>query len=741
MITEDGKKLNMSRLRSARTKYFTNYWTYKRTFWDEFDYTKLSNIMYLMKTSKNDKTTFNDITIMADTETSKKKKGEENHVCAWSIALRAYDRNLVTLWGKTPSDMMKCMRQIQNNMKGDKTIVYFHNLGYDYTFLRLFLFREFGKPIKQLIIKPYLPIYIEFAGGLILRDSLILSGCSLEKWADDLEVEHKKAVGKWDYNKIRDQKTERFSLNELDYIENDVVAGVECIDAFRTALGKKIHQMPWTMTGIVREGIRKRAPKNAHERFLAAAVSFDQYLKLTKVYHGGFVHGNRHYYGFVIRRGDKIGGYTWEWIDGWDFASSYPFCMLTRKFPAEAFHPEDDMNIQDILSSAEDYAYMFKLRLFNVRLKSPKMPMPCLSVSRAEHVVDPVIDNGRITSCAYWEGYCNEVDLKVYCQVYDFDLELSNCVEVECALKDYLPRWITDYVYELFVEKCKLKGKDPILYALAKARLNSLYGLFVQHSISEDIIEEFDFDPEKELYHKFEICDPEDPDREQKEHEYFSKKYDEYISKRNSILNYQIGVWVTSYAFENLFELGKCIDYKNGGQWFYSDTDSIYGTLFDQQKIDAYNKRCKDILIERGYPAVKLPDDEKEYWLGVAEHHETKDRYSEFCFVGAKRYVGRKLSDNKLHLTVAGVPKKGVCELFDDITQFKKGKVFRGEFTGKKLHKHFRVPEIYIDEWGNETGDSIDLSPCDYELDAMECMTDWDPFAPLEIEVQNYDEE
>ena len=52
----------------------------------------------------------------------------------------------------------------------------------------------------------------------------------------------------------------------------------------------------------------------------------------------------------------------------------------------------------------------------------------------------------------------------------------------------------------------------------------------------------------------------------------------------------------------------------------------------------------------------------------------------------------------------------------EDIRNFKPGFTFDGEKSGKKLHTYKFVDDIYIDENGNETGDSVDLSPCDYIL-------------------------
>ena len=59
---------------------------------------------------------------------------------------------------------------------------------------------------------------LKFDNGIILKDSLILAQCKLEKWANDLNVHHKKAVGSWDYDLIRHQD-HQFTDEELHYIE------------------------------------------------------------------------------------------------------------------------------------------------------------------------------------------------------------------------------------------------------------------------------------------------------------------------------------------------------------------------------------------------------------------------------------------------------------------------------------------------------------------------------------------
>ena len=172
------------------------------------------------------------------------------------------------------------------------------------------------------------------------------------------------------------------------------------------------------------------------------------------------------------------------------------------------------------------------------------------------------------------------------------------------------------------------------------------------------------------------------------------------------------GVWTTSYALRNLMDLGKCIDYDNGGIWCYSDTDSIYAVGMNKEKVRQYNQRCIDKLKANNYSAVTVEG--KTYYLGIAEHEGS---YKEFKFTGAKRYCKRDL-EGKLSITVAGVPKSGVKCLDDDINNFKPLICFDGITTGKLQHEYNYVNEIYIDEKGNITGDNINLNPCDYILDS-----------------------
>lgn len=701
--------------------YFKNYHKYKMMPWDKFDYDILSrNIMYYKKKGKFQKGTWNDVIIAADTETSKSHEVSSdplpNHVVAWTISIRAYHCNICTIYGTKPSEMMQALNKIRSALKGDEFYVFFHNLAYDYVFLRLFIFKYFGKPVKELNTKPHYPIMLKFDNGMVLKDSLILAQCKLEKWAKDLDVHHKKAVGSWDYDLIRDQGC-TFTRAEQRYIENDTLALVECLDAFCIALKKNISTIPYTATGIPREEVRERAKQhNGHRDFLRKAPTYEQFNKLMQLYHGGYAHANAFYIEDILD--DKVTKCK-------DFASSYPFCLIAFKYPNGAFKPFDkDVTPEYILKHSERYAFIFRCSFRNIRLKQSRHPMPALQASKCEVSINMDIDNGRVRQAGYVALYITEVDLEVLADQYTW--EECICSKVEFTTKAYLPRWFTDYVFELYSEKCRLKPiskQDPVAYALAKSRVNSVYGLCCQKSIRENFLEvvepgEYKINKEGDTAY-FESGEyRQDYDKDMK------KEYEKYLNNHNSVLPYQWGVYCTAYAFRNLFRLGDCVNkyYLKDGRyaypphWYYSDTDSCYSDDWNEDKVKAYNDNCKELLKANGYGPVVVNG--KEYWLGIAEPDA---EYSEYCVLGSKRYAGRSVEDKRLHITVAGVPKKGAECLKDDLKNFDRNFIFDGRTTGKLAHFYiFSTDGIYIDNFGNEIGDSIDLKPCDYRLDSTD---------------------
>lgn len=705
-------------LESNRRDYILKNWEYQRVNYKCFNYKFLENTIF-RKCSRWCDDTYNDITIMVDTESSKKhedvykfkyhKNGEiekiyeadDNHVVVWTLSIRLFEIDIVTLWGRTPSELIECIEMIHGVLSGKLTYFYIHNLSWDWIYLRKFLIKKFGIPVKQLNTKSHYPIYIEFPNGVVLRDSLILAQRGLAKWGSDLKIQAKKAKGDWDYDVIRNQDTKLTDL-EMHYAEFDTLGGTQCIDTLKLQLNKHIGEMPYTATGILREDVKRKGKlNNAKKQFNKLCPDFHLYQIMhgTKeklgIFHGGYVHGNREYIGSNLLCG----------VQGYDFKSSYPFIEVCFKFPMTKFVElgKESVKPDYILRNAKDHAFIFKFRAVNIHLKESSFPMPPLQFSKT-HTVDAVVDNGRIIGARMLEGYFNEIDLYLINKYYTWEDGDANCFEIYTAKKDYLPKWYRDIVFNLFKDKCELDGVEgmEINYILSKYKLNATYGLMVQAWDKKEFVEIYETTPDHQDNDYIENPDktPEDI-------------FNETIKKRSTILPFQWGCWVTSYAMYNLFKLGECCKV-----WLYSDTDSVYGVGWNKAKVKRYNQGCLKKLKAAGYDSVTVNGN--VFTLGVAETKRA-DKYTEFKYQGAKRYCGRSLKDNELHLTCAGVPKSGGSKcLNNDIKNFKKNFVFDGNITGKKLHTYRIVDDIYIDEHGNETGDSIDLSPCDYKLDDIE---------------------
>lgn len=712
--------MTRSEVIEAKQAYIDANIKYCRHWWQGWSYNKLRHCTFVSyKKGKNHKNeSYSDLIIFADTETSKShtnttytEKGilkyntVTNYVVIWTITLRIYGRNLVTLYGHSPRDFCKCMQLILDNTRGDNHLCFFHNLSYDYTFLRRFLYEAFGEPVYQLATKPHYPVIIEFENGLTLRDSMILFQRSLEKTAKDLNVEHQKAVGFWDYEKIRNQNNQEYTEDELTYAEFDTLAGAECIEKEMELLNKKLLELPLTATGIPREQVRIRGAENkAHEKFKFMVPELEVQEMLEESFHGGFTHGNRHIINYI----------QYGLTQAYDFSSSYPFCMLSEKYPVEKFRKVDgNMTIDQILKLNKNNAFVFKLILVKPKLKDYLEPLPTLQFSKCETALNPILDNGRILTADYVSIVLNDIDLEVIASQYTATKHIVTDVHV--ARKEFLPKWFCDYIFSLYKDKTELKGVDEILYRMQKGTLNSTYGMCVQKPIKSDIQEDYATGD----YFYAELDD-----------ETLNKKYKQYTDSFNSVLPFQWGLYVTSYAMRNLLlGLVPCAE-----KVFYCDTDSCYGQNWDMDKLNAYNESCKEKLINNGYECVM--HNGREYWLGIAE---LDGEYTEFMVQHSKCYAGRSKKDGELHITVAGVPKHAASELKNDINNFRPGFIFSGLTSGKKTHTYNFVETIYTDERGNLIGDNIDLTPCDYKLNSINHVPDLDELLTEEIEVQQYE--
>lgn len=624
---------------------------------------------------------------------------------------------LATYYCHTISELFLFLDRLQNHftdIKEKKMIIYVHNLSYDYVFLRNRLFKKYGYPINSLAVKTHKYVSLDF-GFFEFRDSYILTQKSLEKLTNDEHIEITKAVGYWDYNKLRSPHSYR-TENEKFYVNVDTISLCLALRSVMNSRNVNTGSCPLTSTGFIRNEARRRSRiisdgKKWRNKFKELELSYEDYIFLEKVFHGGYTHANRYYIGELLYN-----------LKSFDFASSYPAVLLYKKFPMTPFK-KGTFTINQILNTSDNYAYFGMLIMKNVKFKMCEA-MPSIAKAKCEILSkDAIIDNGRVISADLVAVPFSDPDLEIYLEYYDYDF--ANVKDVRYSKKEYLPNWFRDFVQELYFNKCTLKEKDPINYAISKTFINAMYGMLAQKILREIIEENYD------------NCDWTVDSQSEED---FAK----YYTNRNSFLPYQWAIWVTAYAQNNLFKLGRCCK-----EWVYSDTDSCKGFDWNLDKVKQYNDDIRKTAEKVGYGIVKYEG--KEFIIGQAEDETDKNLITEFITLGCKRYCYRqttKKGENLLHLTVAGVPKVAVAELKNDITNFGKGFIFHGFLEDNENYKgsnkmrpeyHINNDITYIEILGEkvEIGSYINLKYVDYILDQT---LEYDPETglPFTYDVSRY---
>lgn len=655
-----------------------NYFTLEQK--DEFLNISMNNAEIVTST-KGKKSYFN-IASAFDIETSSfYENGEKRAICyIWQFGLNGnviIGRNLeefknFTFW----------LSRKLNLSEKRRLIVYVHNLGYEFQFIRKWFLWEESEYEKVVADKERSPIkatskefWIEF------RCSYRLSGYSLESTAKNLtKYKVKKLVGNLDYEKIRHSKT-ILTPAELQYCINDVLVIMayvqEEIENFNG-----IQNIPLTNTGKVRLYCKKAClgnGKNEGKKFKEytrlmqkMTLTKEVYLALKRAFQGGFTHANAFYSGSEIDN-----------VSSFDFTSSYPYVMIAFKYPMRSAFKIDSKNIKgykDLKYYVEEFNCLMDIRLKNVVSKSlfGEIKDNFISVSKCMELKNPVIDNGRIVTADEFIITITEVDFWIICQAYKFKFEILNFYVFE---KNYLPSNFIKAILKLYADKTELKGVEgkEIEYLRSKGMLNSCYGMSVT-----DIVRN------SSVYDNYEN----DWIKDEKNIE---DEIEKYNVKKDRFLFYAWGVWVTAYARYNLFNA--ILQLKN--DYVYSDTDSVkFINLNKNQYIfDNYNKSVKEKLLqvsrELNIPIEQFkPKTIKgvKKMLGVFDYEGT---FKKFKTLGAKRYM--YLDDkNELHITVAGLSKKASKYLIEKygikkaFTMFRKGMIIPAEYAGRMTH-------IYLD--------------------------------------------
>lgn len=523
--------------------------------------------------------------------------------------------------------------------KSIKAVIWVHNLAYEFHFLTNFLeWKEvFAKtPHKPMKCIPKKYPNIEF------RCSYMLTRLSLESWGK--QIGHYKDVGYLDYEKIRTPLTP-LTDEEMQYGEDDCLVVYYGIEKYKNQY-KNIRNIPLTQTGTVRKVVKESlTSEKDYVKFIKKLLPKDpvEYKRLMNVFSGGYTHANRYYSGSVVK------GY----IEHYDFTSSYPSVMISEKYPMTPWF----YMVNKTLPSDEDMernAYLLKLKFKNIRCKKFNTYLQ----SNKCYCSNPKYDNGRIIKADELETLMTEQDWLTVRECYQW--ESVEVIYKYRSRKKYLPKKFIDYILELYHNKTALKDIEEMedLYMQSKQYINSLFGMTVTAIVQPDV-----------------VFDGKDWSIKSLDEDFVKGRLDKLRDwrprEKRYFLSYSWGCWITAYARRNLW---KCI-LDCDKKCIYCDTDSIFvrgkhDFNWYNEEITAKIKKASEEVgfdFEKTRPKTKYGV-EKPLGLFLAE-----EPCCEFITLGAKRYVERRIKDNKLHLTVSGINKEAVSMLNNHIENFKDG--------------------------------------------------------------------
>lgn len=614
----------------------------------------------------------------------------------WMIGLGGY-----CIMGRTWDNWLYAINKISEYCglcRDVRLIMYVHNLGYEFQFMRKHLEWE-----HVFSIENRKPVYCLSDIGIEFRCSYILSGYSLQHLSNELQVyDVKKLSGNLDYKLIRHRNTP-LTENEISYCVNDVLVVMAYIQETINREGD-ITQIPLTKTGYVRRYCKRQCigtSKHRNEKYRdfihTLNLDADEYKQLRRAFAGGFTHANAEHSNKTLYD-----------VDSWDFTSSYPCVMLAEKFPMSSSQLVSIQSMEELEHNIDLYCCLFDVEFIN--LESTQLYEQYLSISHCWGLSGYSANNGRLVSANHCYTTLTDVDYKIVKKFYTWDeIRIANFRRYR---RGYLPTEFIKSIINLYVDKTTLKdveGKE-IEYMQAKANLNSCYGMAVTDICREDI-----------TYIDDEWSTSE-PDIEKA------------IEKNNRALGrflfYPWGVWVTAYARFNLFTgIVECAH-----DYVYSDTDSIKMLNGDRhtEYIERYNNNItRKLRIAMKYHGIDdsmicpKTKDGIEKPLGVWDY---EGHYKQFKTLGAKRYLINQ--NGKYKLTVAGLTKQialkymlfGDMEIRSVFDEFTNGMYIPIGFTGKNTHTYIDSYHsgFVIDYLGDrieyEELSSIHLESADYSL-------------------------
>ena len=600
------------------------------------------------------------------------KKEQDRCIKKSTMYIWQFSVNDIVYYGRTWDELKSFLDRLEKSVPFHK-FVFVHNLAFEFQYLKsYFRFEDVTARKSRKVMTATLKDY-----KIMFKCSYMMSNCALKYLPKLFNLPVEKKVGDLDYNLIRTSKTP-LTDKELGYCEYDCLVVYYYIKS-ELETYETVRNIPTTSTGKVRRELKNLVLKDyRYKRLVGRAINTDPHIYnlLQQAFAGGYTHSNWIYTDEILKD-----------IDSFDFTSSYPYILVTHKFPSTTFKR---CYIKSVEEMNKRICYLLVVQFKNIKCNYYNN---FISFSKCRNIKGGKYDNGRVISAKELDITLTDIDFYFILDTYKCEYEIK---ESYYANYNFLPKQFIDFVLEKYVNKTKFKDvpDKEIEYQKEKNKFNSLYGMSVTNMIRDDVI----FNDDTKEWEERELTNEE-----------IIKKLE--TEKKASFLSFAYGVWVTAYARNNLLRNVIKLDEKA----VYMDTDSI--KLLPDYDINIINQYNNFVERKISFVSKQLKIDKdkfspmdiynKNHTLGVFE----KDaHYDEFITQGAKKYAYKV--HNEIKITVAGVPKSGAKAL-KDLKDFKDDFVFDFEYTNKNvlMYCENQEPSKLIDYLGVES-DVNDISGC-----------------------------
>ena len=529
---------------------------------------------------------------------------------------------------------------------------YVHNLSYDAQFIFNIIERNNWTISNMLSVGKRKIVSFDINElNISFRCSYKLTNLSLEKSAIRYNCKHQKLKGYLDYNKAHSPETvKQMTKKELSYCEYDCIVLYEVLCYFRNKY-TNIKQIPLTQTGEVRRELRNILPfsyfKEVAKKYPSPLILY----YLTKCFQGGITHAN------FLNVDRTINCLMY------DIASSYPYELITKKYPTGQFFKVDKKYFE---SHKESHCFIIHCIFHNLSCKKCNH---YISDSKLINEHNAILDNGRVIKCdGKAEMFLTEIDFDIITQ--DYNYTKIEFIDIYASRKHYLHITIVKFILDMYKAKTQLKHSDYDFYMKAKQCINAMFGICSESPIKSNVkfnLLNFDNSDDFKLW----TSPKETP-------ELYENIVADIKKHKSKIMPFSVGVWCTAYSRSHLW---KFIEYNKQTDLntIYYDTDSNKIKYFDglrdavKDLNEIRNKEVKQVCLDRGlnYSDFEPVDTENiKHPIGIFDF-EGKGKLKT---LGAKKYCVKK--EGKFEITVAGVKKKTGSKLTKGFKDFNVGKKY-----------------------------------------------------------------